>query len=334
MVQRNWQPEDLRKAFFPIEMRDVFLMDNNGRPRRIPEQKAIVDKATSHTFAIVSNRYRLVTNMKAYDIADYIARAIFPGKCLRDFEVFNIYMPRSKGSCRIDLIIPDSFMNPFGNKVDKWIPFIRISNSYNKTLMLKYEVGFCRWICLNGVIFNQKGITFAFNHNDFSQKTLERIISRALKDIGDIRSMWSSVEDRLQRLRNIDIQESLVLPIYCKAYGITYDENKKLSAKQRDSVGAKVMQIKNSGREYFEEMGYNAYAMFNVLTDFASFPSGTTNANNFIHGYQRKAGNWADEFLSEYQKTSFSWDTYIGEEVMKTSSRLDKMVREMYPLGI
>ena len=51
-------------------------------------------------------------------------------------------MPQSISSCRIDLIIPYSQDNPFADKKDTWTPFIRISNSYNRTLVLKYEIGF------------------------------------------------------------------------------------------------------------------------------------------------------------------------------------------------
>ena len=42
---------------------------------------------------------------------------------LEDFECYNILMPKSKGSCRIDLIIPNNFNKLFGNKDESWTPF-------------------------------------------------------------------------------------------------------------------------------------------------------------------------------------------------------------------
>lgn len=326
-MKRTWAPKNINDVLFPVEVRPVLYVDNNGHTKFIPQSKAIVDPRTSYTFAVVSRSYRLITNREAYEIADYIIRGVFPGLTLKDFVVFNIYMPRTKGSCRIDLIKPHTFENPFGDETDQWTPFVRITNSYNKTFLLKYEIGFCRWICLNGVIFGQKGVTVAFNHTEITKKDLDEIIEKAIKQIGNIRNLWSAFEKKLKRLKDITIPESLALAMFCKAFGIVIKDEKKLKPNQIESLGIKAKQIVRISKDYFDELGNNAYAIFNVLTDFASFPEGTTNFNNYVHSYQRKVGDWVDDLIKEYDKEGYSHYKYIGEDAMNTAFILEALIK-------
>ncbi len=326
-MKRTWVNRSLSEVLFPVEERPVNFVDRQGRFWKIPQSKAIVDSNTSRTFAVVSKNYRLVTNREAYDIADYIIRGVFPGYTLKDFVVFNIYMPKTKGSCRIDLIVPHTELSPFGDESDQWTPFVRITNSYNKTYLLKYEIGFCRWICLNGVIFGQKGVTLAFNHTQITQKDLDEIIKKAIKQIGNIRDLWLEFEKKLKRLREISIPESLSLAMFCKAFGIVIKDEKKLKPLQKKSLGIKAKQILTASKDYFDELGNNAYAIFNVLTDFASFPEGTSNSDNFVHSYQRKVGDWVNEILKEYEKEDYSLYKYVGEDAMNTAFILEALVK-------
>ena len=45
-----------------------------------------------------------------------------------------------------------------------YIPYVRVTNSYNTTRALRFDVGLCRKICLNGVIFEAETIRFIFSH--------------------------------------------------------------------------------------------------------------------------------------------------------------------------
>ncbi len=329
MIQREWKEKDLSEAFFPVEEKEVRWIDDNGVTHRIPAQKAIVDVTNMNALSVVSNEYHLITNKRAYQLSDYIVRKIFPGTTLANFKCFNVYMPKSKGSCRIDLIIPHSFKYPFGNR-DSWIPFVRISNSYNRTFVLQIEIGFCRWICLNGVIFNMKGFAIRYVHTH--KKIMEGIrkIENGWKvsQAEEIGNLWERFEERLNRLKAIEVPLWLVLPIFCKVYNIVIDK-KKITKSQEINYFLKAKQIINSSKEYFEELGNNAYALFNVLTDYASFPDGTSNASNFVHGYQKKAGNWIDDFLSAATKKDFLLTTYLGEQNMKTAYYLESLISKI-----
>lgn len=324
MMQRDWVAKDLKEAFFPVERQKLMWEDYQGEVHYLNNQWALVDDRNK-TLSVVSNKYNLITNEDAYHWADFVVRGVFPGHSLADFECFNIHMPATRGSCRIDLIIPNTLQYPFGNR-DSWIPFIRISNSYNKTIVLKYEVGFCRWICKNGVIFNQKGIKLTFTHSEhISLADISMKICSSYKDIGEIGSLWSDFQNKLHTLKNIEVPLTDWLPIYCKAFGVdaTKDE---LTHKQLDTILSRGRHIQRSSREYAQELGENAYALFNVLTDFASYPIGITNSATVIHSYQQKVGAWVNEFIQEAKKSDFTLDAYIGEKARASAGLIISMV--------
>lgn len=270
MVERKWTPANLQEAFFEVSIQPVYWFDGFWK-HEIHGQKAIVDESTGNALSVVSNKYNVITNKMAYELCSHIISHIFSNVQLGDFQCFNILMPKTKGSCRIDLIIPQTYHSPFGDHRENWTPFIRISNSYNRTVTLKYEVGFCRWICLNGVIFNQTGVTLSYTHSENIDESQIVKHLRNLKSLEQIDKMWETFDKKMNVLREISIPESMALPIFCKAFGIAIDQE-KVSDRQKEVLGIKAKQILDLSKDYFKELGNNAYAVFNVLTDYASFP--------------------------------------------------------------
>lgn len=325
MITRTAKKIELQKAFFPVEEMPISL--NGGTsPLTIPGYKAIVDKGTGRPLSVVSSKYRLVRNREAYEMADYVVRAIFEGKTLNDFECFNILMPRTKGSCKIDLIIPNNFNKLFGQENESWTPFVRISNSYNKTMVLKYEIGFCRWICLNGMIFGKTGITFAITHlGSITYKEIEKLINKAKLNIGDMGTLWKTFEQKMNYLQSIALPPSSALAIYCKAFAINVNP-KEVTKTQEESLSMRAKQIVTASKDYFKELGNNAYAMMNVLSDYASFPEWANGNTNYVDGYQRKVGRWVDEFIEESGKQDFNLSKYLGDEYQNTAYYLESLV--------
>ena len=326
MISRERQQVDLEEAFFPVVEEPINVDVFMGRPKRIHGYKALVEQETGRVISVVSSKYRLLLNREAYEFADIIIQAVFEGKRLCDFECFNILMPKTKGSCRIDLILPNDFNKLFGKESESWTPFVRISNSYNRSMPLKYEIGFCRWICKNGVIFGQLGITFSINHTELTIEYIDMLIERAREKMGSIVSLWFEFEKKMNALKEISLPVSACLPIYCKAFDINIKE--KLTEDQKDILRLKAKQIIYAGKEYFKDLGNNGYAMMNVLSDFASFPKWSSSPKNFVDGYQRRVGRWVDDFLAESKKDEFSLSKYIGEDYQDTAYSLESLVKQ------
>lgn len=328
MITREANFQDLRKVFFPVEEQPISRDNFMGKEQYIPGYKAIVDIERNRTLSVVSDRYRLVHNHEAYQLADYVIKAVFNNKTIKDFECLNIYMPSSRASCRIDLVNNNNFNKLFGYNTESWTPFVRITNSYNKTSTLRFEIGFCRWICMNGVIFGEIGISLAVTHSGrISPKEIDKLIYRAKSKIGNIESVWTEFETKMEVLRSILLPESFALAIYCKVFNIIVDEE-NVTDSQKETLAIRAKQIIYTSDDYFREMGSNAYAMMNVLTDAASFPKWTNNRATFVNSYQRKVGKWVDNFIEENKKTGFNLSKYIGIDYLNAASYLRSLVEE------
>ncbi len=328
MIESPPQYRDLKEAFFPVEEQPISWGENKASSIRIPGYKAIVDRETNRALSVVSSNYHLVTNEEAYYYAGYVVKTVFEGKTLDDFVCYNILMPKTKGSCRIDLIIPNHFNKMFGDTLDSWTPFVRISNSYNRSTTLKFEIGFCRWICLNGVIFGQKGISLSLNHiGNITLNEIDVLIKDAKEKIGSVASLWTLFEEKMKTLKSIALPSSSALAIYCKVFDVDVDKDKVTNA-QREKLSMRAKQIVEASKQYFRELGNNAYAMMNVMTDFASFPEWTPNPSLYVDGYQRKVGNWVDDFIEKHKEPDFSLSGYIGEKYQNTAYYLESLVAE------
>ena len=325
MIERDFSPRDLKEAFFPVTQRPLRWVDMYNRQHPILGYKALVDDLGNH-ISIVSGRYKLVTNEDAYSLAKYVIKGVFQTAKLSDFKCYNIYMPTTRSSCRIDLIIPGSERNPFEGGRDTWTPFLRISNSYNHTCVLSYEVGFCRSICLNGVIFGNNGVKISFDHNSqVSQHTIaEQIVNQAYKKIGDIERLWTNVRNKLTVLRKIQVPIGMWLAVFCKIFNVRI-ETENISPKRLEMLIDKKESLINSAKEYAAEMGETAYGLLNMLTDYASYPVGVFAPHNYVHAYQRKVGQWADEFISASSAANFNLNKYVGLENMETAVKLKEL---------
>jgi len=61
---------------------------------------------------------------------------------------------------------------------------------------------------------------------------------------------------------------------------------------------------------YTNEVGENAYAAFNVMTDFATRPKGHGSYAREVHTLQRRVGAWLPEFCAQSRRSDFVMDDY------------------------
>lgn len=325
-IQREPKYRNVEDAFFPVSMRQATCTGSRGIERPIPGYYAIWDDERDTPFTVVSRHYKLITNRDAYRMAEALAMGVF-GRYLDEFKCYNIYMPQTGGSCRIDLILPQSRFYPFGNEQESWTPFIRISNSYNRTIRLRYEIGFCRWICLNGVIFGKKGYSISFAHlekEDWRYK-MGRFVEEVREKLGPIDAMITAIKDKLGQLYQISIPAEYVVPMFCKVFNIPDVDSEDVTPASRLKYLIQADSIKKSGESYYDELGGNAYAMMNILTDFASFPVGRV-SQTMVHSYQSKVGEWVNSLVEESAKADFDIEDFIGEKAMKHAEKIEARI--------
>ena len=305
----DWTPRDLEEAFFPVERRSIYLPSRFARDeyRRLPRHSALIDVERDHIFAVVTDNYELVTNEVAVDMAANVMRQVFHATRMEDMACFNITMPKTRSFCHIDLIKIGAEFSPWEN--DPWTAFLRVTNSYNRTRVLRFELGFCRWICLNGMIFGGKSVKFSYAHTRRSVNRSDRLA----ETIGDIRQLESELVDNLFKLKQYQVPEEVMLPLVCRAFEIKPSKERLTSGRQTDALVALRNRVKHLTESYFSEFGPNGYAALNVLTDFATRPEGMIAPEVSMHGLQDKAARWMEDFITARQSTEFSFGSYLTE---------------------
>ncbi|HMM60879.1 MAG TPA: DUF932 domain-containing protein [Candidatus Rifleibacterium sp.] len=303
MTHRKYTKKDLREAFFYVESQPVYL-HNNGYYQKLSSHNAIVDVQKGRVFAVVTKDYELVTNEEAYLRAGQIVNEVFATVNLEELECFNIIMPRSRSFCHIDLVKKDLSFSPF--KDDQWWLFLRITNSYNKTKLLRYDLGFCRAICMNGVIFGAKSVEFVSAH---TRGQVSRITCS--DNLEEIRLIEKMLTQKLHNLKRFYVPETAMWGVFCKTFDLRVTGNE--SKKRKEALIEISRKANRLITEYCKDMGPHGYAALNVLSDYATEPAGLISSANQINNFQRRCGDWIDEFVDSIQKPDFTFEEYLGE---------------------
>lgn len=89
----------------------------------------------------------------------------------------------------------------------------------------------------------------------------------------------------------------------------------KATARQRDDQQLLDADLDVRRDRYFSELGANAYAAFNLVTDFASHPSESRRIRRDRPALERMAGAWLRRFRSVAKRPGFTVAKHIEELV-------------------
>lgn len=300
--------------FFPVRAVPVFAEIRRGsnlQMEPIPGQRAIVNCATDQVISVVSENYRVVTNREALEYAHLCCRAAFPEGANQDWRVLEAYAPSTMGSCCIDLVHPGStleFSGPvFRGKPDAFGPFVRVTNSYNRSRALRFEIGFFRKVCSNGMILPQSSVRFGFNHN--TRKISERVRFEVNKD--NFKQLRERFQEFLAPLWGCEIPLELFVPATLAVLRINKPE--PLAKRQEEPWERLADSLASISEQYSSDLGENGYALLNVITDVASKPPKSPFVRREQQGLQRSAGSWLADFSAECRKPGFAVKDYLQE---------------------
>lgn len=286
---------------------DLFVKALNNKP--VKDYKAVVNLENEEIFSVVSNDYDLIPNRTAFIEGKRLFRKLtgIEEDGLRPFKVVS---SKRRTFCHVDFV--NQNYNPIKFKQDTWLPFLRVTNSYNKTYLLRYQIGFVRALCSNGLIFDEESIVLKKAH---------------IKSNGDFEVDAEIRADRFRELKNSFINSmdglfkynvprkhvlSLAYKILSLKFQVTNSiENIRNKAlEQQKAFETKVDELTN---QYYEELEPTAYAVLNVLTDLISHENYDVipNYSGRESGLQKKTYEWARSFPDEINRKDFSWSQYL-----------------------
>lgn len=308
---------EIESLMFPVELRPVYYMDTGidgiQLQRNIPNSRVVVNKKSGKPFGVVSNSYQLVTNEKALEMGKRYCAYLFGADEAANIKVFKVDAPSTGSYCHIDLLHRDYFMNLWGTKAqpDIYVPYLRVTNSYNTSRALRFDIGFCRTVCLNGVIFTAQTIRLEYSH---VKHELSHNIPIALEK-ETIANLVEDFKSHMNKLRNYHIPRAQAFDLLLGLFRIKDEgdidfESEKESWAEYDAL-LRVLDWRLD--QYIGELGENGYALFNVITDIASH---AIEGNRYfrrreVHAMQRFVGDWIHSFSRELERPDFDIDSYL-----------------------
>ena len=307
---------ELDHLLFPVEERFVFasVADASGKERlvRVTEKKAIVNRSNSHVLGIVGRDYRLVTNREALDMAFKCASAVFPDTKASEWVVETVDAPSTAWCCFFDVVHNSAALDftfvPATKRPDAFGPFIRVTNSYNSLRALAFSIGFYRKKCTNGLILPESIIQFKFPH---SRRDIAEIIEFNVDHVR-LTKIKSAFNEYMASLRDCKVPHT---DFQMLVSGVLLIKQPEAFKDNREAAEWKTLieHLNNMCGRYASELGENAYAAFNVITEFATNPLANRYVRRDRHSLQRLAGTWTATFSRECKRPGFQFAEYLKD---------------------
>jgi hypothetical protein len=124
----------------------------------------------------------------------------------------------------------------------------------------------------------------------------------------------------LAQLQSCPVPQAAMAPLACTVLGFkaprlsasVNDPARVASDQARQQAWASLAQtVAQTSRRYADEMGDNAYAVLNTVTELATRPPTSPLVHRDRHGLQRRAGQWVAEFAAACGTPGFDLQTYL-----------------------
>lgn len=306
---------DLSTILFPVELRPVGYIPSGPDAKSSPEEsgeesdpeafesinqyKAVVRGDNGTVFAVVSSRYELLHNSRALDLGKKAFEHLFPEASAADFIVFDLHSTKTGSACHIDLIHKTYSSDVW--EQETWLPFLRVSNSYNRSRALGFDFGFVRKLCSNGVIFRKETIQARFYH---TKGELEVDLAQD-KSFLRLKELESQFAAHMKGLREATVDGQYLLPLSIFLLGLDFDlgaSNPRKNGEERKRLSDVVDSLNGLIANYVGELGNSAYTAMNAATDLATHSPATAGRFATSAALQEQVGERSAEFLSLLSK--------------------------------
>jgi len=305
----------LEDVLYEVKLQDVysdFRFPNTlfKLPIGTPDYRAVVNQSNGQIISIVGKNYQLICNREAIEKGKQIFTQLYPWVKVNELIPYKVVAPNSKASAHIDLIHEAVDFKVWDQET--WLPFLRTTNSYNRSVALSFEIGFVRKLCSNGVLFNKQSIKLKYLHN--KGNTVD-VIHAA----NQIKTTSNLFADQCLSLKDYAIPKELMFALVCQILNINLELPKDNQLKKKiNSLENLIELTKILTARYTCEVGSNAYAAFNVVTDLVSHQDQYRNLTGYyfnVRSFFAKPTDWMDEFSGRIKKGNLVYTNYLKETI-------------------
>jgi hypothetical protein len=305
----------LDDVLFPVGEHPIFVgvQSPSGEKRiSVPDKKAIVHGVTGAVLGVVSRGYRLVSHRQALEWTFQCCRAVFPETNSSEWAVKAIDAPSTGGHCCIDLVhnsmaLDFSLVSPQG-RPEVFGPFIRVTNSYNGLRALVFDIGFLRKVCTNGLILRDAIIQFKFAHmrRDIGEQIQFQVAHERLA------KLKARFGDYIATLRACPVPHEELAAFVHRVLALRPSDPLEPNSREADDWKALSAHVADLCNRYAADLGDNAYAVFNAVTEFASHPPANRLVRRERNSLQRSAGEGVSSFSQQCRQPGFDLPRYLA----------------------
>lgn len=271
----------------------------SGGFRRLRPPRSLFGEDAEH-LARLSGGYRLVTNEEAGEAGRRVFALIFGEGAARELHPINLTMPSTRRFMHADFTADSLDFALWGD--DAWKPFLRVTNSYNRTHQLRFTVGVHRLICANGMI-GEDGVTFSDPHRRPLDAWVDDIEKHGETRYGLRRFDPRPVRIRLEHLAEIPVPADHFLAGLVRTLELKPPEGlARLDQVSREERGRLARQapapywgevgrhLEGLAAKYRESHGDTAFALLGAASEYASRERAPGMHAGRVNALQRRCG--------------------------------------------
>lgn len=245
----------IQDVLFKVKLQEVysdFRFPNTlfNLPIGTPDYRAVVNQSNGQIISIVSKNYQLISNEDAVEMGKQIFTQLYPWVRADELIPYKVVAPNSKASAHIDLIHENVNFKVWDQET--WLPFLRTTNSYNRSVALSFEIGFVRKLCSNGVLFNKDTMKLKYIHNRSNK-------IEVTSDAKLIEAASGLFADQCKSLRDFEIPKELMFALVCQILNVNLElPVEKQIRKKMNSLENLIILTQALTARYTHELGSNA----------------------------------------------------------------------------
>lgn len=219
----------------------------------IPGKKTLINERTGMPMSVVSTNYRTVSNEEIFN--SFLRNVIDSGIDATDAEV-NVKFANHGAKTMVDFRFPNETITTAGDTSPTQLQIVAL-NSFDGSTRYVTKVGGFRIKCLNGQIIGKTVGAYSSTHNP--SLDVEAGAAKVIAMLQNFRTAgeyWTSMMARR-------INDDTAMAVIGQFFNVDHNDQKAMSTKT-------VLTVVNKWDAYSNELGPNAYALYNALTDYVT----------------------------------------------------------------
>lgn len=219
----------------------------------IPGKKSLINERTGMPMSVVSTSYRTVSNEEIFN--SFLRNVIDSGIDATDAEV-NVKFANNGAKTMVDFRFPHETVTTAGDTSPTQLQIVAL-NSFDGSTRYMTKVGGFRIKCLNGQIIGKTVGAYSSTHNP--SLDVEAGAAKVIAMLQNFRTAgeyWTGMMSRR-------IDDNTAMAVIGEFFNVDHTDEKAMATKM-------IRGVVSSWDAYANELGRNAYALYNTLTDYVT----------------------------------------------------------------